>query len=332
MERTRTVSPFQAVRDEIRLRRRKDATQHSELFYLLATLQSPMTLATIDMDQQAITRPSSFSTLPPELILLIFESVSSLNEVANLIRTARVVRHVWQLKATPISYTFFPRAIDCFSEAQQLVDAQEQVEAEQQQQQESQHHDHQKDHQTALSRTERILSNARHVSLSCDFYETEMIPQIVLNKHINKDHTYHYLTSTERTRFTQTYYRMWTFTTMGDTRHSTELRSSFLARLNNRELYRIREVGLWLTMFADREGLARLGLIESGGDMQGNGWYLAWVELAREWDKRMEELPGDDGRMNIPGYAPLDMFAMFDMWQEWLEPSFFTGTSMWTER
>lgn len=293
-----------------------------------------MTLTTIDMDQQPLMRTSFFSTLPPELILRIFESVSSLNEVANLIRTARVFRHVWQLNATPISYYFFPRAIDCFPEAEQLVDAQEQAEAEQQQQQQQQQkHHRQETSQTALHQTKRILSNARHVSLVCDFYETEMIPQIVLNKHISKDHPCHYMTTTERTRFTHTYYRMWIFTTMGNVRHSQELRSSFLARVNNRELYCMREVGLWLTMFADREGLSRLGLIESSEeDMQGNGWYLAWVELAKEWDKRMEDLPGEDRGMNIPGYAPLDMFAMFDMWQEWLQPSFFAGTSMWTER
>lgn len=338
MESTRTVSRFQAVEDEIRLYRRKDPIHHSALLYVLANLQSITSLGTIDRIQQPLIRPSLLSSLPAELVLRIFESLSSLNEVANLIRTARVFRNVWQLNATLICHYFFPRAIDCFSEAEQLADAQEQVEAEQlhQQQQrheQEQHYHHRQENQTALRRVKRILSNALQVSLVCDFYETKMIPQLLLNKHIKKDHPCHYLTPTERKRFTHTYFRMWIFTTMGNIRCSQELRSSFLARLNNRELYCMREIGEWLTNFADTEGQSPLGLIKSGEEeaMKSNAWYLAWVELAREWEKRMANLPGNDGRMNIPDHAPLNMFAMFDMWQEWLQPSFFVGPSMWTE-
>lgn len=320
MERPRAVSPRHAVSDAITLHRQKDAPHRSALLYLLANLQSPKTAATIATDQQPPIRPSLFSTLPPELILLIFESVSSLTEVANLIRTAQSFRHVWQLNASSICYKFFPQAIDCFSEAEQLVDAQDEVET--QQQQEQQQQQSQQHHQRALRRTKTILSNAHHVSLVCDFYETELIPEVVLNRYVKREHPCHYLTSTERTRFTRSYYRLWIFTIIGNIRCSLGLRSSFLARLSNKELYCMREVGVWLASAVDKEELLRLGLLESSEEyenIEGKGWHLAWVDAAREFNKRMDAWPAARG-LNIPRYAHLNLFAMFDMWQEWLEP------------
>lgn len=332
MERTRAVSPRHAVSDAISLHRQKDAPHRSALLYLLANLQSPKTVATIATAQQPSSRPSIFSTLPPELILLILESVSSFIEVANLIRTAQIFRHVWQLNAAQISYKFFPQAIDCFPEAEQLVDVQEEAASQQQQQQQQSQQQHQQEHhQTALRRTKLILSNAHHVSLVSDLFETKLIPEIVLNRYLKRDHPCHYLTSTERTRFTHTYYRLWIFTTIGDIRHSPGLRFSFLARLNNKELYCMREVGVWLACCVDSEELLRLGFLKSGEeDMKGKGWYLAWVEVCREWSKREEDLPDNASGLNIPRYAPSNVFAMFDMWQEWLQPDYFVGPTMWS--
>jgi glycine/D-amino acid oxidase-like deaminating enzyme len=96
----------------------------------------------------------------------------------------------------------------------------------------------------------------------------------------------------------------------------------------------MREIGEWLTNCLGNEELSRLGVIESDEEegVQGNGWVLAWIELAKEWEKRMKLLGDDACGMYFPDYAPSNMFAMFDMWQEWLQPSFFVGTSMWTEQ
>jgi len=96
----------------------------------------------------------------------------------------------------------------------------------------------------------------------------------------------------------------------------------------------MREIGEWLTNCLDSETLSRLGLIESGEeeDMQSNGWGLAFIELAKEWNKRLESLRGDDSGMCFPESAPSNMFAMFDIWQEWLQPSFLVDVLNRTEQ
>lgn len=330
MEKYRPPWQETAVRDEIRLHRLSEAPQHSAQHYLLATLESHKLFLAFDQPQQPqsyCTTSPSLSTLPAELNLLIVQSLCSLIDVANLIRTARVFRHVWQLNAASISYKIFPQAIDCFPDAEQLLDAQELVEAAQQQ------HDHHHSDQTESTRStvkvKRILSNAHKVSRLRAFYEHALIPEIVLNRHHRYHHPAHHLTASEQSRVTRNCYRLWTCLTLG--RHPSDafsLRSAFFARFNNKDYYCIYELSLWLTNFADKDELQSFRIISADlgeRDRQIAEQYSTWVITGREWVRRMgENLEGGSDRMTYPHKTYCNLFAMFDMWQDYLDPVPFT--------
>lgn len=337
MEKYRPPPAVTAVIDEIRLHRLSEAPQHCAQHYLLATLESHINFPALDQRQQQHSCPTtslSLSTLPAELNLLIVQSLCSLIDVANLIRTARIFRHLWQLNAGSISYKFFPQAIDCFPDAEQLVDAQELVEAARQQ------HDHHHSEQTEPNRStlkvKRILSNAHKVSRLSAFYEHALIPEIVLHRHYQRHHPANHFTASEQSRVTRNCYRLWTCVTLG--RHPSDassLRSDFFARFKNKDYYCIYELSLWLTNVADKDELQSFRIIGADPaerDKQIAEQYSTWIVMAREWKRRMGENPeGGSYPMNFPYKAPLNLFAMFDMFQEYLDPSAFVGPTVWDQ-
>jgi len=85
---------------------------------------------------------------------------------------------------------------------------------------------------------------------------------------------------------------------------------------------------LWLTNFADKDELQSFRIISADlgeRDRQIAEQYSTWVIMGREWVRRMgENLEGGSDRMTYPHKTYCNLFAMFDMWQDYLDPVPFT--------
>lgn len=245
-----------------------------------------------------------FTTLPPELILDILESADSFAEVAALIRTARIFYDIWELNATTISHTILPRVINCVSDAQELVSAKERAHAQQQHQQRSVH-------EAAIHRTKRFLSDARTVSLACDFFEADVVLRLGVHGGMHPPD----LTSTERTRFKHSYYRAWTFLALSGAPQPQERPSFFLAAMDTREFLRRRDVTGWVWFRRSKDYEIQLGVVDAGKMEDDGSWERGLDMILEHWSEKMGRTTGDR-RLNMPDYVPQTLLSVFDHWQD----------------
>ncbi len=254
--------------------------------------------------------------MPPEIVLAILKSCNSMS-LATLICTTDYFRQVWQENVTSIFYPLLAQTLDCFEEAEYLADIHDMAE-----------HGAQgiKRGQTvSVDRAKRLVANASIVSTLCHLFEEDVLPPIVLNKNIKRLHSAPQLTDKERARFFRAYYRLWTLTVMRSASCCAHLRESLLVTLNNREFYGVVEMSTWLALYCDMtaelqsRGLDGLHEVSSINTLK---------EMGREWDARKERAGCAPDRMCFPDCAPYYLFAVFDMWQNYMDPSSFAGKSV----
>lgn len=69
--------------------------------------------------------PEPSMNLPPEIALVLFQHLNTLEDVANLACASRFFHHVYQQNAHAVYLSVGPRSVECFADAEALLKAQE---------------------------------------------------------------------------------------------------------------------------------------------------------------------------------------------------------------
>jgi len=252
----------------------------------------------------------SLSILPGELVVIVFQQLDSSATLLALARTSSHFWSIWESEYFYITQALFPRLIICFDDAEQLADAQQRrltcLNLPQ---------------EIALDRVKRIFLNARSVQVMCDHFTSS-----VMTKGFVSEKKVPYLTSDERTRFTHAFYNVWTLVCISKSSKTREESRDFLATKDLREMYRLGEIGLWLRKLFYSQINHRPALTSaaekfpSGVDeyLRLSAWDWTRSELHRAWARRMFNSAGTCHTRKPPA-APNGMFAIFDMWQNYVD-------------
>jgi hypothetical protein len=242
--------------------------------------------------------PASFSSLPPELLCRVFESADDFSVVAALARTAHIFYDIWRANPTVIYDAVAPRVFSNVAELKRLADMQEEAEASKQPQ------SRQKGYEKTISHVKRLLFNARCASAACDIWvslcEIHHYPDRGENP---------YMTSSERDRFEQEFYRVWTVGVMAKAPHLQKQASAYLSSCSPRELYRLDEMATWLRYYTKND-FGSLGL-----DLHDETWKAGYELIFKRWTAYQ-----DSGihSITIPDFTPSAFFAFFDNTQDYL--------------
>lgn len=212
--------------------------------------------------------------LSSDLLLLLFQSLNSLEDVANLAQASRFLYHVRSQNARAIYLAVAPRSIECFLDAEALLEAQERNNS---------RLNFENPADLACSRMRRLVVNRRLALKACEVCGSSDNVRRWLREACSRDTCWTYadlreprqsdtLTASERTRIIHAYYRIRTF------RESPRTVLSELAVADTRELWR-----LW--------NMAEFWIRSRGMNMltgqRGHGNADDWVRL---WENIHEEL------------------------------------------
>jgi hypothetical protein len=174
---------------------------------------------------------ASLSSLPPELLCLIFQSADNFSVVAALARTARIFNNTWRQNPTCIYKAVASRIVSNLADAERLVAVQEEAEASRQ--------DGCDDR--AILRAKRLLFNARCASTAYDKWERSTKTSNGWNTK-----TDWFIKPSERARFEHAFYCVRTIGVMARTTHLHEQASAFLDRLSPIELCTFEQFSTWV--------------------------------------------------------------------------------------
>lgn len=234
---------------------------------------------------------SSFSDLAPEIVLMIFQSLSSFADVVALMRATHRFHDIWTLNVPRICSAVLPRAIDCIADAEGFIAVK------------SQNPKLPKlgrvkytrsGHDKIFRPIKRFLALQRIVNIACDIYESEVLETPGARIH----HPTLTLTRPERQRFIHCYYRVWTYVEMANAHHFKQLLSlrwDFMENISMRDAHDLFEMCYWLRKKCRYELLKPLGIT--------NAW-----NMAGKWDDALEEisLHCEFKKDKIPQYAERD--------------------------
>ncbi|KAF6225926.1 hypothetical protein HO173_012698 [Letharia columbiana] len=142
---------------------------------------------------------SSFSDLPAEIIIQVFKSVDDFSTAAALSNVSRNLFTIWKQDLPSICRAVLPRTVDCFDEAQDLMEAQSHS-AQNQQSSDA--------IQATIGRAELFFSNAAIAWLASSRYERSVID------HAKGKFDDRGMTTAERTYFVKAWYRLMTIITL----------------------------------------------------------------------------------------------------------------------
>lgn len=331
-------------------------------------------------------RSKNLSTLPPDLVHLIFQSVNSFADVLALARTQGTLYSIWIENAASISRAVLPRTITCHADAEALLTAQEQAESPNpyvdRQSTRSLSLFHPDRYSATLRFNRRLLSQIRipstdfdflnHLELYLSYHEKGhsfsnmdrgfVRPQIVeyltsaqtlahgqevmeskkpytasyegvilhnwrllgldrLVSHAaiffvaddltrfhsdnSNDQLPHRLSPVEDERFAHAYYQLWTYFTYTDITDGNQLRASFVANTDLKDLYGIAGITEWLRCTSSRTYRKLLG-IDTGMDLSKCGnkrWNVEVAWLQDGYRQRRKEVGWefDEGRFEDCG-------------------------------
>jgi hypothetical protein len=233
---------------------------------------------------------SPFSTLPSELICLIFKSADDFTMVAALAQTARIFYHTWRENPTSICQAVAPRILSNLPDATRLVDIQEEADAVN----ESQDGREQK----SIIRAKRLLLNARCASAACDRWVTVCR----IHECYDRGEDPH-MRPSELGRFERAFYRVWAIGVMEKVPHLQKQASAFLDECSPAELCRLEELASWATYYNEND----FGSLDL--DLRDGVWKVGCKLVTQRW---MAYLNERDRRMLLPHDTPFLFFAFFD--------------------
>lgn len=127
------------------------------------------------------------------------------------------------------------------------------------------------------------------------------------------------LNESERTRLIHAYDRVLAFATLSAGSHAEAQKKSYLAGMELKELLRVQEVSRWLLAYCDQEQRAQLFGIPAGEkEYNDERWTEVFKTIITYWAERLDQ-ERVLSRIYIPDDAPLDFFAVFDQWQDYVD-------------
>lgn len=185
---------------------------------------------------------TSFSDLPPELVIQIFKALDSFPAAWSLCKTSRQLDSIFTLNTKSILHNI---AFRC-PQAQQLASAQELATLRQQ--------PHSTDEAMAPTRSQRIRSNASAALGALGHYEVSVFNHSEQegHEHLSRRH----LTAAEQVAFLRAYYRALALATLGKPKIPFES----LARLSMLEYLQMREATMLLTPVRKWQDTIDLGI------------------------------------------------------------------------
>ncbi|KAL9061468.1 MAG: hypothetical protein Q9206_000512 [Seirophora lacunosa] len=142
---------------------------------------------------------SLFASLPPEVILRLFQHATDFATVNALVRTSSIFHCIWLMNANTIALTVLPKAIESYHEAHTLATLQD--EAEEAESPSAGRRRSQRELVIVLVR--RVLVNSRLVT---GFYERDILP--VLKRSVPNEHDMYVRSPLNRKRFIKTLYHL----------------------------------------------------------------------------------------------------------------------------
>ncbi|MCJ1453770.1 hypothetical protein MMC28_004119 [Mycoblastus sanguinarius] len=144
---------------------------------------------------------TNLQSLPIEILCLVFEAADSLHTAIALAQTASKFQEIWTSSNRSICLKVLPRSLECYEDAQELAIAQSKVVLHREQITTPNDSEWRQ-----MQHIKRLLGNARNIKIACDKFAKGLsaLRARKLNYYGNPN-----VSSAERTRFIQDYYRMW---------------------------------------------------------------------------------------------------------------------------
>lgn len=233
----------------------------------------------------------------------------SFSTICAFLLTNRAVYHAWIEHRASIAIRMLPRLIPCLPLAQELARIQELHEL-----------------SAPMDLTERIVRNARAVSLACQVF----IADVVVSNMPDRQSPPH-LSDSERLRFTCAFYNVWiplcSSQAVRSEDDSVTDGATLPANLRDKSLRQLRgvvEITLWLycDCDAEQERQVEAAICETSGKGSLTDGDGAWVAMMKQihtaWLAEVERVTGNSGVL-VPHRAPLGIFSIFDHWWEYVE-------------
>lgn len=246
--------------------------------------------------------PSPFSTLPPELICRVFESLDDFTTVSALARISRTFYSTWRSYPASITQAVAPHVFTTnLADALRLLDAQEEAAAESEAQTTSQLPTDQK--QPSITRAKRLLANARCAAAATE----EWVLNSDFNAYFEREVRLH-----EILRFERAFYRVWAVGVWGVSPGLQHKASDFLHTCSPRELRRLEEL-------ADYSyGYTRNEFGDVGLDFNDATWAVGRELVARRW--REVRVDRWWGNMYVPTKDSfVGFYVFYDEMQKYLD-------------
>ncbi|KAL9597787.1 MAG: hypothetical protein Q9219_004914 [cf. Caloplaca sp. 3 TL-2023] len=200
--------------------------------------------------------------LPPEVILRIFQHAENLATVNSLVRTSSIFHCIWLMNANSIALAVLPRSINCYREAQELVEVQEWAETFKP----SFGGRRQSHREIVIVLIRRYFENAQLIN---SFYERNILP--LLGNTDSRDGKSSSQPLLERQRFLATLYHLKTLAVM----HQIGMvNPSFLHGIREHELVDLAEVASWFRRRATVRRYPGLGV----EDLTESRWLQSWLD------------------------------------------------------
>ncbi|KAF2431040.1 hypothetical protein EJ08DRAFT_696719 [Tothia fuscella] len=240
---------------------------------------------------------SKLSTLPPELICRIFQSLDDFSVVSALARTARLFYAIWRENPTSICEAVAARVIANYTDAMRLLDIQEAAVG--------MNHSKEDPKQRATRRAKSLISNARCASAATDSW----INICQVHECFDRGEEHPQMRPSEIARFQHALYCVWAIGVMGTTPHMKDRATALLRACSPRELCRLEEFDRWATYFNEND-FGSLGL-----DFNDEVWTTGCELVSTRW---MAYQNGRHG-LSIPDYTPFNFFAFYDTTQRYVD-------------
>ena len=185
----------------------------------------------------------SFSDLPTELIVHVFKSVDNIGSAAALSQTSHHLHEIWRHNLSTICDAVFPRTIECYDQACQLLEAMAKSEIVVEQSSAEEKYD------TAVVRAKVLVAN-RHIARRALELFTAGLPVRwdpdfepctgTCNGAGHNDHGYPIVKGPSRIRFMEAYYRAYSILYLGG--KTATRRYQFLASMSLMEFFRMFDI------------------------------------------------------------------------------------------
>ena len=246
---------------------------------------------------------ASLAELPPELLLLVYKSLDSIQDITKFNRTSRKFYALWYENTTLISNAVLPHVIESFDDAQELFEIQQRPTDQQDV----------APYQKQLDRNKKLLSTAREVNHYCTDHFLPKLKDRLLGGR-NAVYTAPLLSvvsAPQWHRDPRTYYRIWILVVALDQSSSADprfcLKSLYLEILRamhhpvhreERVCNEMRAAGLSLgtNTFGRSDDISGKGKELKPGQMP---LYLTLIEARRILEHRIVAMTEDEGMKKV---------------------------------